>query len=561
MAKLNILGGSGEGRSLNVNASRSINLYPDLDSDPESKAIISLTKTPGCALWSSVGIGPNRGQHPFNGVNFVVSGNELHAISTAGVVSASLGTLATADGRVSMSDNGLLASGVGGNQLIIVDGTAGYIYNVVTETFSTISTSGGFPDTPTHVEYIDGYFIVVDGTMSAWASDIYDGLTWRAIATTPVQGAPDNVQVPVSIYQQLFFIKQYTSEFFYDAAVPTSLGFPFARVPGSVLPYGTSAPWSVCRGAGSIFWLADGWNSTGTGGEFVGPVMLNGTMPTLIGTPAITYRMGLWQDRANVFSYCYSERGHTFAVFTSPGDDQTFVYDTTTQMWHERSTYTDSPNAIGRHAGNSYAFFAGKHLLGDYQSGNIFSMSSEHLTDLGSPIVWLRRTNNLIDGTDLDNLFINQLQLDLECSVPANTGAATCALSGDAVSTIAVTDRGYDYTITPQVLLISADGNGSGATATATLNLGSIQSIAVTAGGSGYTAPPQVVFATPPVTPTIGLSYSKDSGHTWGNEQVKSTLRRVMFNRQGYARDRVMQLRGSGPCKLVLLGGYAEVEK
>lgn len=559
MAKLRILGGSGEGRSLNVNASRSVNLYPELDADPTSKAVISLVKTPGCRLWGNVGVGPNRGQHVFNGRNYVVSGNGLFALDSVGTVSAQLGTLQTDRGQVSMRDNGLLSAGIGGNQLIIVDGTAGYIYDVIAGTFVTI-TSPGFPANPSHVEYIDGYFIVTNDTMNANASELYDGTTWNPLASTPVQSASDSIQVPVVFSEQLIFIKQYTTEYYSNNGTPTINGFPFSRVSGAVVPWGTDAPWSVCYGEGSIFWLAT--ERKLNGGEFIGPVMLSGAVPTRIGTPAYNYRMSKWTDRANAFAYSYSEGGHTFVLFTSPGDNETFVYDTTTQMWHDRSSYTDNPYSINRHIGNSYVHFEGMHLIGDYQSGGIYRMSSDYLTEIGKPIVWLRRTDHLFDDDEVDRLFVNKLQIEADISTSPGTAAATTTLViGGAVSDITLTDPGYDYTSDPEVVIVSVDGNGSGARATATAGGGSIQSITLTASGSGYTQPPQVVFVDPPVTPQIGLSYSTDNGRTYKNERVKDATGRIVFWKLGASRDKVWQLRGSGPVKAVLLGGYAEVEK
>ena len=362
MAKLNILGGTGEGRSLNINASRSINLYPEIDPDPESKATISLIGTPGLIPKYVVGSGPIRMIHPFNGQNCIVSGSEFWVVDSTGN-STQVGNLQTSDGYISSSDNGILANGIGGNQLIIVDGIAGYIYNAVTGVFSVIDHSGGFPPHPSHVTYADGYFIVTNGTMNSEASNIYDGLTWNALATTPVQANPDNIQCPATLNQGLVFIKQRTTEFYYDAAIPTSQGYPFARVQGGVIDYGTSSPSSVIRAAGSLFWLAT--QKTDTSGVFVGPVMLSGYAPNLIAPPSIVYLMGQWQDIENAFAWSYSDGGHTFVLWTSPGDKQTLGYDVTTQLWHERSSYQDSPYSFNRHCCNAYAYSNGQHLIGD----------------------------------------------------------------------------------------------------------------------------------------------------------------------------------------------------
>jgi hypothetical protein len=530
----------------------------------------------------------------FNGKNYVVSANGLFALDATGTASAQLGALLTSFGQVSMKNNGILSAGIGGNQLMIVDGQAGYIYDVIANTFVTIS-SPGFPTFPSHVEYIDGYFIVTNGTMNASASELYDGTTWNALATTPVQSASDIVQVPIAFSEQLIFIKQYTTEYYGNNGTPTINGFPFSRISGAVVPWGTESPGSVCQGEGSIFWLAT--ERKQNGGEFIGPVMLNGATPMRIGTPAYVYRMGKWTDRVNAFGYSYSEGGHTFVVFTSPGDNETFVYDTITQMWHDRSSYVDNPYAINRHLSNSYCYFNNMHLVGDYQSGNIYHMSQERLTEVGNPIVWLRRTNHLFDNDDLDRLFVNRLEIDADITTVPGVAAGVATLSGDAVASITITNPGYDYVMDPQVVIVTTDGNGSGATATAVAGLGSIQSVTLTAGGTGYTQPPQVVFVDPtnssllnrgytPIgrpelpppgfplpppasvvltdtasKPQLGLSYSTDGGHTYGSERVKDATGRIVFWKLGAARDKVWQLRGSDPTRVVLLGGYAEVER
>jgi hypothetical protein len=268
--------------------------------------------------------------------------------------------------------------------------------------------------------------------------------------------------------------------------------------------------------------------------------------------------MGLWTDRANAFAYSYSESGHTFIVVTSPGDNQTFVYDTGTQMWHERSTYVDNPYVVNRHMSNSYAYFNGMHLVGDYQSGNIYRMDKSRLTDFGKPIVWSRRTPHLFDKQNLDRLFVNHLEIDADIQTAAGTAAATCTLSGSAVNVVTVTASGFDYVLPPVVAFVSQDGFGSGATATATLSFGGVMSVTVTAGGTGYTRPPAVVFVDPNTIPSIGLSYSQDKGLTYGNERIKTG--RFSFYSLGAAKDKVWQIRGSEPTSVVILGGYAEVE-
>jgi hypothetical protein len=115
------------GRSGNIDASRSVNLYPELEG-AGAKQPMALIGTPGTLLWAALGALPVRGMHVMSGVLYVAAGGRLYSVSAAGVPSAPLGTLATSSGRVLMADNGAGASGAGGNQLMVVDGAAGYVY-------------------------------------------------------------------------------------------------------------------------------------------------------------------------------------------------------------------------------------------------------------------------------------------------------------------------------------------------------------------------------------------------------------------------------------------------
>lgn len=405
--------------SLNIDAQRSINWYPEV-SPVDAKTVMALLGTPGTELFCNTGVRPARGMYSFNGVMFVVVDNNLYSISTAGVMSGILGVLTTNTGRVVMKDNGLTVLGLGGNQLIIVDGVNGYIYNVITTTFSVIA-SPGFPANPISVDFIDGYFVVTAlNSMRYNVSDLYDGLTWNALATSPVGATSDPIMTVINSHQQLWFLKQFNSEVWYDAGVATSVGSPFIRISGAVIDYGIVSPWAFVHADNSLLWLAVQRN--GDASEFVGVVELSGYVPMVISPPAITYQMSLWPQYSDAFAFSYSQGGHTFCVFTSPSGNQTFVYDTTTQMWHERSVWVGAPYVIGRHMSDNYCFFNGKHYVSDYRNGNVLEMKegvyTDYNTPLVDPLVSVRQTQHIADKKDhLNNIFIKRLTVDMEAGV------------------------------------------------------------------------------------------------------------------------------------------------
>jgi hypothetical protein len=102
-------------------------------------------------------------------------------------------------------------------------------------------------------------------------------------------------------------------------------------------------------------------------------------------------------------------------------------------MWHERSTYQGSPYAIGRHIGNCYTSFNGKHYVGDYTNGNIYEMASDVYDDSGSPLVAIRTGQHQYDKTGLKSIVIKKLQIDLEAGVGLTGSVPTAGVDPQAV--------------------------------------------------------------------------------------------------------------------------------
>ncbi len=466
--KIELIGPGYIGRSSNVDASRLVNFMPELHA-PGAKARMTLISTPGSSFWASAA-GVIRGLHVANYVAagnipflFVVSGNSLYAYDVNGTLYKSfLNVLSTTQGRVLMKNNGVTVGGVGGNQVMIVDGARGYIFNSSTEAFVDDGsfTGGGWPTAGANaLEYIDGYFVISPkDSMNAYASDLYDGINWSALALTPIQAAPDTVQAIWNVQEQLFFVKQYTTEIFYNNGVSTVQGFPFSRMTGAVLDFGCgNAGGSVARQGNTLYML--GFKRVNDTSNFTGVMSVTNGTPTIISPQSITYQMQNWAPFYDVISYCYEQEGHSFYVVTSPTANQTFVYDASIpdplSAWHERSSYVyDSPYRYNRHFSNSYAYFAGMHLVGDYATGNIYELDTSIVAEkVGStglsgpagttttqyPLISERTFQILADKEGmLRTIRINRLIVDAEGGTSSIAGSAALSFSADGGHTFSM---------------------------------------------------------------------------------------------------------------------------
>ncbi len=82
----------------------------------------------------------------------------------------------------------------------------------------------------------------------------------------------------------------------------------------------------------------------------------------------------------DIDSFAYSKDGRCF--YQISGSNWTYVFDYTSGRWHERQT-----DGKGRHRAQAYAYFAGKHLVGDSEDGIIYELDSDTFTDGGLDMV------------------------------------------------------------------------------------------------------------------------------------------------------------------------------
>src|SRR5271157_3198830 len=134
------------GRSTNINSSRMVNFYPELNG-PDGKNVASIVGTGGTKLYVDTlltNIRPN-GMHFFNNLIYFVSGNKLFSVDSAKNIFPIVDSItneqvfiATNSGSVSIADNGMAPTG--GDQLCIVDGINITVVNVRTLVSSSVST-------------------------------------------------------------------------------------------------------------------------------------------------------------------------------------------------------------------------------------------------------------------------------------------------------------------------------------------------------------------------------------------------------------------------------------
>lgn len=260
-----------------------------------------------------------------------------------------------------------------------------------------------------HVEWIDGYFIINElGSNRFYVSDI-GGITFDALNFSSSEGDPDNVVALLSNQRQLWIFNEESTEVWVNTGNPE---FPFERVQGGYIEKGCIAPYSVAKIEGSVFWI--GRDKFGSGQVF----MATGLQTQKVSTHAVEYAISTYADVSSARAYTYQQGGHSFYVLNF--DEMTWVYDLNTGLWHERA-YTNNGD-FERHRADTHAYSSrySRHLVGDYEDNRVYSLDESYYSDDGDEITRQRISPHLSNGNEF--IFYKRLWIDMEVGVGLSSG-------------------------------------------------------------------------------------------------------------------------------------------
>jgi hypothetical protein len=499
-----ILGSAYVARSINAAANRCVNLFPEAIPAGGLEAGF-LNRAPGLEFLQTVGTGPIRAlwAHQTNGTDFyVVSGQEVYKLTGMTATPTLLGTV-SGTGPVSIADNG--------TQIFFACNPDGYIYNEVTNVFVQI-TDPDFPGAVT-VAYLDGYFVFNQpDSQIIWVSQLLDGTSVDPLDFKSSEGSPDGVVGIIADHRQLWVFGTDSVEVWYNAG---SADFPLERIQGAFNEIGCVSAYSIAKLDNGLFWL--GTDARGQGIVY----RANGYTGTRVSTHAIEYAIAQYGNISDAIAYTYQQEGHAFYVLTFPSGNATWVYDVSTQAWHERAGF--DAGQFMRHRSNCQCNFGGNIIVGDFENGNLYRFDLDVYADNGGVQKWLRSWRALPPG---ENNFKRTAHHTLQLN--AETGVGLNGLLNP--ETIYLVTENEDFLITENDDFLIAE---------------------------------QQALATQGANPQVMLRWSDDGGHTWSNEhwasmgQIGEYGYRTFWRRLGMTlklRDRVYEVSGTDPVKIAITG-------
>lgn len=360
------IGPSNSSLSYKYDYERTINFYYEASGAGTPKSKFAMLGTPGLRLRWNLAQSPIRQLFFQDGRMFCVAGAAFYELF-ANYSSTLHGSVARGFEPVSICSNGS-----DGNQLFIVSGGLGYIFDLLTDTLTQITD----PDFPTDAKmgaFLDGYFLVLQaGTDKFYLSDLEDGTAWNGVDVGQSNQSSDITQALIVDHREIWLFGSQTTGVWYNNGDPS---FPFVPISGVFIQQGIAAPFTAQSLDNSVFWL--GGNEQGAGIAY----RASQFTPQRISTHAVEWAWQQYPRIDDAIAWVYQDDGHSFYVIWFPTGETTWVYDVTASqqmgqnVWHERAHWNPQLTEWQPHVARCHAYAFGKHFVGDRRSGGIYEQS------------------------------------------------------------------------------------------------------------------------------------------------------------------------------------------
>ncbi len=351
---------------------------------------------PGLDLFSNAGATPWRGMLVVETTSFFygVHRGVFYQVDNNGT-RTSKGALNTSSGRVSMAHNG--------TDVLVVDGTNGWIYNIAGDTFTQV-TAAGFPVGAKSAAWLDQLFIVENGVVFATSPD---GLAWDATEQGVPESSPDGIETIIADHGELTVLGVLSTEFWTASGAGD---FAFAPLKSATAEWGLVATASLCKANDSLTYLAK--NSDGQASV----VRLRGHAPEVISTPDIDHILNSFSTLADATALAYKVGGHPFYQLNAPTGDMSFLFDAFANRWTRVKSY-----GMGRHRGEMAIQYLGRTIIADEDTGALYTLNPDSFTENGNAIE-SELISDVVRLPDGERFPVDCLRLDMETGVGILSG-------------------------------------------------------------------------------------------------------------------------------------------
>lgn len=374
---------------------RSLNGYIETNKD---RTFIRHRRAPGLTNPIAVGLGPIRAMYRLKDWVYVVSRDKLYRYNATGTVQE----LGVVGGSTELAK--INANGTDVNQVIVISEGNGYLYDD-TSGFQQI-TDPDF-DADLHVASLNQIFWVNKPDSNVFiGSLVADGTDWPATRFASAEQSPDQVIGLAATKTNLWVFGAETVEYWQTDTTNATL--PLRPVAGATIERGVGSKRSIAQFQDQIFWLADDytvWKIEGNSARKISDLNLE---YAIRGEGYGTNRGYIGPQFAEGFFIDHPV--HKLYVLTFPQDQATWVYDASTDEWHERESA-----GLTRWRGRESVLAFGKNFVGDYRDGTVWEFSDSVFDEDGETLKY-QLTTPSFSNSEAD-VYISEVELTMEVGV------------------------------------------------------------------------------------------------------------------------------------------------
>lgn len=379
-----------DGKSIIASGQEQVNLYSEINDDPQAPSKMTLYPTPGTELYYDSGFsGISRGCYRTSlGTAFYVIAQNVYFLNSSGVL-IFIGAIASRTSQIKFADNGIVC--------VLVDGVNGYVIDLATNALGIITDPNFYG--ADFVALLDTFFIFnVPDTNQFYIS--VSNASYVLLTTTGAfdpldiaakSGFNDPIVGIVSVHRELWLIGELTSEVWIGTG---AADFYFQQQQGAYINHGCAAQYSIATMDILVFFIMQDQQGNGI------IVQGQGYEVAEISNPRLVSIIKGYADLTDAIGFCFQIGDHPFYALVFPTASKGWLYDLKYKQWCEWN-YTDSNGLFLRPRINCAMFVNGVNVGGDWEDGRLLKLDLDIYTDVDdNQIVRVRTFPHMTENND-----------------------------------------------------------------------------------------------------------------------------------------------------------------
>lgn len=384
---VNFVGAESKSRSRFWSSQSTVNLYIDLQG--AGRTPTGLLPWPGEKVFSSGASGATRGMSLHNNKVYLILDTSLIEIDSDGN-RATIGTI-PGTGRCSLDTDG--------TNLVIRNGLKTYFYST-----SLAEITDSDLENAQTLCYINNQFIYQGTSQRFGVANAGDPTTIDGLSYATAESYPDDIVQIYAFNERVYIGGSRSLEIWYNSGEGSP---PFDRIQQSTTEIGVASPFTMANSDEYLYFLGDD--------DVV--YRVSAYQPESV-TPSAIAKELRESVTSDAQGYVVQLDGQHFYIVQLPTANKTLAYSEQIGEWIRLSTGTDL--TFPRHLMNGYVYAFGKHLICDYDSGDVYEWDFDTYTSNGSTIIRQRDlapVNGLQLGAPGKRLIMSRAEVIMETGV------------------------------------------------------------------------------------------------------------------------------------------------